>query len=255
MALAMGNFASVFLFGKRRSSQVLKAINAKVSLSDLKTMQKFGMENNDGYVDKAEFIILCMLRIGAVDDKLVEAIVRRYDQLDVSRDGLLSYTELLGGDSDNKVPSMPLQTLVKMKSTSSSPSHAVTSPTIYRNDDNLLDPPTRSRINDEVAVLTKVPVNSATTGMSTGLSSASAKRRQYRLTLRAADDLAARVSAQRHVDDKRKKKSMTEQGPLDCDMNDTYGCDDRDTRPHVQVRRRLTADESKGIESGEADNS
>ena len=74
---------------------VVGLINAKVSADDLLMMQKFGLENSDGNIDKAEFITLCMLRLGAVDPELVAAIVNRYDELDVSKDGVLSYKELL----------------------------------------------------------------------------------------------------------------------------------------------------------------
>ena len=64
-------------------------------VADLKTMQKLNLENCDGHLDKAEYIILCMLRLRAIDPELVEAINRQFNALDLDKNGFLEYAELL----------------------------------------------------------------------------------------------------------------------------------------------------------------
>ena len=56
---------------------------------------KFGLENGDGEVDKSEYIILCMVRIGAVTPQLVEEVINNFNKLDASGDGTLTYAELM----------------------------------------------------------------------------------------------------------------------------------------------------------------
>lgn len=67
----------------------------KCDISDLKMMQSLKLENRDGHLDKAEYIILCMLRLRAIDPELVLAINKQFDSLDVDSNGLLEYAELL----------------------------------------------------------------------------------------------------------------------------------------------------------------
>lgn len=96
MAYTLGSIASLFIVGP--NIKVLEVIEKKINHDDLRTMQKYGLENRDGNMDRAEYLILCMLRLGVVDPELVLAIVKRYEQLDLSGDGLLSYKELLEQD-------------------------------------------------------------------------------------------------------------------------------------------------------------
>jgi hypothetical protein len=96
MAYTLGSIASLFIVGP--NIKVLEVIEKKITYDDLRTMQKYGLENRDGAMDRAEYLILCMLRLGVVDPELVQAIVNRYDELDLSGDGLLSYKELLEQD-------------------------------------------------------------------------------------------------------------------------------------------------------------
>lgn len=93
MAYSLGCLASLFIKGP--NIKVLEVITSKITSEDLATMQKYGLENSDGAMDRAEYLILCMLRLGVVDPELVSAIVNRYNELDESGDGLLSYKELL----------------------------------------------------------------------------------------------------------------------------------------------------------------
>jgi hypothetical protein len=58
-------------------------------------MQKLKLENVDGHVDRAEYIILCMLRLRAIEPLLVEEINKQFDTLDASSKGRMEYAELL----------------------------------------------------------------------------------------------------------------------------------------------------------------
>lgn len=51
--------------------------------------------NDDGIIDKAEFIILCMVRIGAASPQLIRKIVEYYDELDTDGDGGLRPDEIM----------------------------------------------------------------------------------------------------------------------------------------------------------------
>jgi hypothetical protein len=93
MAYTLGSVASLCIVGP--NIKVLEVIEKRISEEDLRTMQKYGLENRDGKMDRAEYLILCMLRLGVVDPELVMAIVNRYDELDLSGDGIVSYDELL----------------------------------------------------------------------------------------------------------------------------------------------------------------
>ena len=46
-----------------------------------------------------EYIILCAVRIGALEPRLIEIIADRFTELDVSGDGLLEYAEILEDSS------------------------------------------------------------------------------------------------------------------------------------------------------------
>lgn len=46
------------------------------------------MADDDDIIDKAEFIILCMVRIGAASPMLIKKIVEFYNELDVDGEGV-----------------------------------------------------------------------------------------------------------------------------------------------------------------------
>ena len=52
------------------------------------------LADDDGTIDKAEFLILCMVRIGAADPNLIKRIIEHFDHLDTSGDGTLSMEEI-----------------------------------------------------------------------------------------------------------------------------------------------------------------
>lgn len=53
-----------------------------------------GIANDDGIVDKSEFVILCMVRTGAASPDLIKLILAHFDDLDVDGDGGLRMSEI-----------------------------------------------------------------------------------------------------------------------------------------------------------------
>ena len=100
MALAMATAASFFIETEDPEETTRKILTA-VTMEEIEMMGKFGLENGDGQVDKAEYIILCMVRIGACTPPLVEEIIARFNQLDHGGDGSLSYAELMQDHDEN----------------------------------------------------------------------------------------------------------------------------------------------------------
>ena len=53
-----------------------------------------GIADDDGKIDQAEFIILCMVRTGAASPRFVRSIIHYFSVLDTSRCGYLTTAEL-----------------------------------------------------------------------------------------------------------------------------------------------------------------
>lgn len=93
MAMAMARLASDFVvFGDPNAAE--KAIYAKVTRQEVAMMQKYQLDDGDGEISKAEFILLCAVRLGALDPKLVAVIHDRFDELDADKSGTLDYDEI-----------------------------------------------------------------------------------------------------------------------------------------------------------------
>lgn len=65
-------------------------------VSDVDVFCFLEIANDDGIVDKSEFIILCMVRTGAATPQLIKMIVEYYNELDVDKDGSLEASEIIG---------------------------------------------------------------------------------------------------------------------------------------------------------------
>ncbi|CAE7504775.1 unnamed protein product, partial [Symbiodinium microadriaticum] len=50
--------------------------------------------NDDGIIDKAEFVILCMVRTGAASPDLIKLIIAHFEDLDLDKDGGLTMDEI-----------------------------------------------------------------------------------------------------------------------------------------------------------------
>jgi Ca2+-binding EF-hand superfamily protein len=95
MCLAMGNVVSLAVpLGDAEAAK--KLINARITEEELRMMKQFGVCEGDGRrVERAEFMLLCAIRLGTVDISLIDEIKRRYAALDVDGDGSLSISEIL----------------------------------------------------------------------------------------------------------------------------------------------------------------
>lgn len=94
MALAMGNIAAmVITIGDPDEAE--KTIGAKVTIQELHMMRRFDLDDGDGQISRAEYILLCSVRLGALSPDLISKINDRFKTLDTSGDGMLSYAEIL----------------------------------------------------------------------------------------------------------------------------------------------------------------
>lgn len=94
MGAAMSSIASMVI-SVGDPEETDKIINAKVTEDELAMMQKFGIDDGDGEISRAEYILLCAMRLGAMTPDLIAAINDRFNGLDADHNGKLSYDELL----------------------------------------------------------------------------------------------------------------------------------------------------------------
>lgn len=95
MAVAMAQLATLFI--DQGDLDATKAqIVEEVTGEELMMLRKFGLENGDGVIDSAEYIILCMVRMGQ-DPQLIEFIANRFKELDDDGSGYLTIEEITGG--------------------------------------------------------------------------------------------------------------------------------------------------------------
>lgn len=72
-----------------------KQINARVTMKEIQMMEKLGLAEGKGEISRAEYILLCSVRLGALSPELISSINYRFHALDTSGDGTLDYSELL----------------------------------------------------------------------------------------------------------------------------------------------------------------
>lgn len=69
-------------------------INARITKEELSMMKSFGIENGDGSIDNKEYVILTLVRIGALAPELIRVINSRFQALDVENRGSIMYADL-----------------------------------------------------------------------------------------------------------------------------------------------------------------
>ena len=103
MVFAMGNLASLLMsFGD--PDEAKKLIKKRISREELQMIQKFGILSEGAKnVGRVDFILLCAIRIGAVDVVLISEIRKRFKYLDSNKTGALTRSELQvnTGDRDS----------------------------------------------------------------------------------------------------------------------------------------------------------
>jgi hypothetical protein len=93
MAMAMGTLASFFIHSNS-IEDTLEQIREPVDETEVQMLTDFDIANNDGEIDKAEFIILCMVRTGAASPHLIKLIMEYFNELDKDGSGSLSIEEI-----------------------------------------------------------------------------------------------------------------------------------------------------------------
>lgn len=94
MGIAMATLASFFI-DVGSIEEALHEIKAPVSEVEIDMLTEFGLADEDGEIDRCEFIVLCMVRIGAASPELIKLIEDYFDELDADKNGKLSIEEIL----------------------------------------------------------------------------------------------------------------------------------------------------------------
>ena len=93
MGVAMASIATMII-DTGNIEDIKSTIEAKVTHEELSMMRKFNLENNDGVIDRAEYIILCMVRMGT-DPQIIQFVSERFNKLDIDGGGTLDIKEIL----------------------------------------------------------------------------------------------------------------------------------------------------------------
>ena len=92
MGIAMTKVAKMFV--STGDVEDLKATLAQtVTEEEIMTLNALGLEDGDGMIEKSEFIILCMMRLGT-DPGVIQFITDQFNKLDKDGDGTLTLQEI-----------------------------------------------------------------------------------------------------------------------------------------------------------------
>jgi hypothetical protein len=94
MGVAMATIASLFI-NVGSIEDTLQDIKKPVTKLEIDMLTEFGLADEDGEIDKSEFIILCMVRTGAASPELIKLIEQYFNALDDDNSGTLSVDEIL----------------------------------------------------------------------------------------------------------------------------------------------------------------
>jgi hypothetical protein len=94
MGVAMATIASFFI-NVGSIDDALQDMKKPISKEEIDMLTEFGLADEDGEIDKSEFIILCMVRTGAVSPGLVKLIELYFNELDDDKSGTLTIDEIL----------------------------------------------------------------------------------------------------------------------------------------------------------------
>lgn len=94
MGMAMGTIAAS-IASTNQNKKTIETIYAKVSVLEEAVFRELQFHCHDGNLSRNEFMILILLRLGAIDTDLIEKIYRRFDELDVAKMGEISFRDLL----------------------------------------------------------------------------------------------------------------------------------------------------------------
>lgn len=101
MGVAMASLADLFTTSESKSlERTAKTIAQPITIEEIKMMNEFDLDNGDEQLDRTEFIILSMVRMGT-DPRLIKYISNRFKELDTDNSGSLSYSEAFAITSDS----------------------------------------------------------------------------------------------------------------------------------------------------------
>lgn len=96
MGTAMASAASMLMEGQGDINDMKETIEEEVTPEELLMLKEYGLEDGDGEIDKAEFIIMCMVRTGT-DPRLIQFISEHFKKLDADQSGALDIEEITKG--------------------------------------------------------------------------------------------------------------------------------------------------------------
>lgn len=96
MGTAMASLATLIMAGGGDLEEMKRTIEAVVTAEELLMLKEYGLEDGDGEIDRAEYIILCMVRTGT-DPRLIQFISEHFNKLDVDGSGALDIEEITRG--------------------------------------------------------------------------------------------------------------------------------------------------------------
>lgn len=92
--LAMNKLTELLVRSTDQEMQI-QMINEEPQQDEIDQLIKLGVADDDGILSYAEYVILCAIRLGALDPGLIEEINKRFKLLDKDGNGYLSYAEML----------------------------------------------------------------------------------------------------------------------------------------------------------------
>ena len=92
MGIAMTKVAKMFV-STGGVDDLKETLSQTVTEQEIRTLNELGLEDGDGIIEKSEFIILCMMRLGT-DPGVIQFITEQFNKLDVDGDGTLTLQEI-----------------------------------------------------------------------------------------------------------------------------------------------------------------
>jgi len=89
----MTTIAITFLPKMMNRAQIKMIINADLGNRELVMMQKFHLDDGDGYISRAEYILLCAVRLELLTRPLIKMINEKFNEIDHIKSGLIAYEQ------------------------------------------------------------------------------------------------------------------------------------------------------------------
>ena len=98
MAISCGVLAhNISMYGK--TAKMMSKIHTPMTEDELVMLRHLDLENGDGYIDRAEFVILVLVRIGALNPDMIGALFERFHEIDADGKGNVTYEALVNRQS------------------------------------------------------------------------------------------------------------------------------------------------------------